>query len=71
MYLYLSHIHQFLIYGNMLYYILNRSIIDSISTINILFLKLNIATIDLISYYSLFYILRITSYLININSNFS
>ncbi len=71
MYLYLSHINNFLIYGNILYYILSKSLLDTISTINILFLKLTISTIDIFCFYCMFYILRFTSYLIHINSNFS
>ena len=68
---YLSHIYDFLVLLSIFYYTLRQPLRNDLSTLNFALLKLTIASADVFLYNVLYYTFNISSYIINLNSNFN
>lgn len=68
---YVSLIHELLILTVSLYYTLNKDLINQLLILNFAFLKLSIASVDVVVFYITYYVVGVALYFLDINTNFN
>jgi hypothetical protein len=68
---YVSLIHELLILITSLYYTLNKDLINQLLILNFAFLKLSIASIDVVVFYITYYVVGVALYFLDINTIFN
>ena len=66
-----SLIHELLILIPSLYYTLNKDLINQLLILNFAFLKLSIASIDVVVFYITYYVVGVALYFLDINTIFN
>jgi hypothetical protein len=68
---YVSLIHELLILITSLYYTLNKDLRNQLLILNFAFLKLSIASIDVVVFYITYYVVGVALYFLDINTIFN